>query len=92
MEEQHIHFRRYEVISQLAPEVQSTRSTLSDWLNKSWTSLVHHLTRSHEPRICQKFDRTGQPYWQCYDPSTQQLIYCFSEDEIFDWLEQLPYR
>jgi hypothetical protein len=91
MEEQHIHFRRYEVIPQLTPEVQSTPSRLSDWLHKGWTSLVHYFTRRHEPRICKQFDRAGQPYWQCYDPSTQQLIYCFNEDEILDWLEQLPY-
>jgi len=43
---------------------------------------------SSEPRIWQKQDRSGQVYWQVYDPIRNRSDRFSSEQEVRRWLEE----
>jgi hypothetical protein len=86
-----IRYRQYEVSSQLIENTQSTRSRISKWLSNRWKAFLYTLSASHEPRVWQERDRTGQIWWRGYDSYTGQMVYCSTEAEMRAWLEQLPY-
>lgn len=58
-------------------------------LEQIWRS----MTRINpDPRVKQQFDRSGQPYWQVYDPMTNQSHFFFVEEEVYQWLERRYYQ
>lgn len=61
----------------------SQRSEPVGWLRR----FGQMLTVNTDPRIKQRFDRSGQMYWQVYDPVSEQHFAFSSEDEVYRWLE-----
>lgn len=75
----------------LEPQVPLPRPNVN-WQKQLWALFGRCsqvlLRDGSEPRIRQITDRTGQTYWQVYDPQCQRCITCTSEDEIRQWFEQ----
>lgn len=58
-------------------------------LGQIWRSIIRI---NPDPRIKQRFDRSGQPYWQAYDPIVDQVHFFFSEGDVYQWLERRYYE
>lgn len=61
---------------------------------KAWKLLQAfgtHVIGSSEPRIRQRCDRQGNPYYQIDDPVSRQRLHFDSELEVRAWLEQRYY-
>ncbi|MBD2460339.1 hypothetical protein H6G89_04710 [Oscillatoria sp. FACHB-1407] len=50
-------------------------------------AVMQFLSARREPVITQRFDLQGCPYWEIYNPATQQNYYCLTETEVLIWLE-----
>lgn len=50
--------------------------------------LVMGLMNGSEPRISQKRDRYGNPFWQVYDPVTDCSDSFSSERDVMVWIEE----
>ena len=69
---------------------------LGKQLRSAWTKLGvmtgQWLSSSTEPVITKGCDRHGNPYWELYDPTTKQTVYCMTEAEVFLWLDHSAHR
>lgn len=73
-------------------EAKLNRLKSFSWLNKFWDFVVNITTKSNEPHIQEKRDRSGYTWWEIYDPLTGRSS-CFStRAEVLAWLEQRYYR
>lgn len=61
-------------------------------LEQLWNSILDSLTRSQEPRIYQKYGRSGNLYFEVYDPIAHQTSTFNSEQEVRIWLDQRYYK
>ncbi|BAU15407.1 hypothetical protein LEP3755_59650 [Leptolyngbya sp. NIES-3755] len=59
-------------------------------LSYAWKAISTPV--SSEPRVWQRRDRSGQTYWQVYDPETNRSARLSSEQEVRQWLEQRYYQ
>lgn len=53
-------------------------SQLEQWLNPSY-----------DPTIVRRSNQYNIPYWEVYNPATKRTVYCASEAEVDQWLEQI---
>jgi hypothetical protein len=54
--------------------------------------IARYLSRSRiEPHVEQKCDRSGNIYWQIYDPITGSCCSLSSEQEVKAWLDNRYY-
>lgn len=67
------------------------RFNYKSWLHKVCTFVVDILTRNPEPKIFEKYDCNGNPYWYVYDPATGASAAFNSKAEILTWLESRYY-
>jgi hypothetical protein len=67
---------------------QRSDSKGSNWLHWLWKTVV---TIDTDPQVKQRFDRSGQMYWQVYDPIADRRSIFHSEDEVYQWLEARYY-
>lgn len=59
------------------------------FLSYAWKAISAPV--SSEPQVWQQRDRSGQTYWQVYDPETSRSASLSSEQEVRQWLEQRYY-
>lgn len=45
-----------------------------------------------EPKITELQGRNGESFWEIYDARTGRTIYCMTEDEVMEWLDNRHYR
>lgn len=64
---------------------------LGFWWHKISTLVIEILVRDSEPKIYEKYDRDGNPYWYVYDPVTGASAAFSSKSEILTWLESRYY-
>ncbi|WP_250126747.1 hypothetical protein [Chroococcidiopsis sp. CCMEE 29] len=60
------------------------------FLSYAWKTISTPV--SDEPQVRQRCDRSGQIYWQVYDPATNRSARLSSEQEVRQWLEQRFYQ
>lgn len=80
-------YKELELIPDSIKESKPHRLLFLLWFGQIWKFLVDVLTSGSEPRIWERHDRTGKPYWYIYDPATHESVHCFSQAEIRTWLE-----
>ncbi|HEY9699548.1 MAG TPA: hypothetical protein V6D10_19975 [Trichocoleus sp.] len=73
-------------------DTKSNSSGIISWLQTYVNNCVYHFTQGQEPRIWQKRDRFGSPYWYAHDPITGRSIKSVTKDEVLVWLESVLYR
>lgn len=61
-------------------------------LNRVGEATLAFLSGSHDPQIVQRRDRTGQAYFQVYDPVTQLHHRFAAEVDLRQWLDQRYYQ
>jgi hypothetical protein len=75
------------VLDYLADRPEPTPSI--HFFSRLWQSLFEVNT---DPKIAERVDRHGQPYWDVYDPITQQHHRFTKENAVYEWLEQRYYQ
>ena len=69
---------------------------LGEFLKSVWSKVGAAIGQQHsatvEPVITEECDRHGNPYWELYDPTTNQTVYCMTEAEVFLWLDHSTHR
>ena len=89
--------RNYRAISCLEPipELTGTSAIEGTWqwfVNRVVIAIKEHLVKGilngSEPRIWQKCDRDGNPFWQVYDPVTDCSDSFSSERDVMVWIEE----
>lgn len=85
-------YKELELIPDSVPQPGAGPLRVAAWLWSLWQSLATAMTRDCEPQIRQSLDPSGQLWWDAYDPITGKTTYLESEDEVYRWLDQLPYR
>lgn len=58
-------------------------------LGQFWRSL---LIANSDPTVKEQIDRSGQIYWQVYDPVSTQSHRFFLEEDVYQWLEHRYYQ
>ncbi|MBE9043392.1 hypothetical protein IQ255_03035 [Pleurocapsales cyanobacterium LEGE 10410] len=56
-------------------------------LGDRWT----RFSTYSEPKIWERKDRDGNPYFRIFDPKSDRYIYLNSEDEVRWWLDERYY-
>jgi len=56
-----------------------------------WQRIIYSTRSSTEPRVFHRSDRTGNAYFEIYDPLTGKSNCFGSEQEIRAWLDQPHY-
>jgi predicted DNA-binding transcriptional regulator AlpA len=56
------------------------------------TAIATWVAQKSEPKVSEKRNRNGHPYYQVYDPVSNASATFSSEAEIRAWLEQRYYR
>ncbi|MBE9100089.1 hypothetical protein [Vacuolonema iberomarrocanum] len=75
-------------------EAQQALRAAKSPLKKIWQfaqGIQKHWANGSEPRIKQRWDSDGNPYYEVYDPISRQRLHCNSELEVRAWLEQRYY-
>lgn len=67
--------------------VEFPTSNLKSWLKRFCRVLMDIFANDPEPRIWEKYDRDGHPYWYVYDPVTGASGSFSSRAEVLSWLE-----
>lgn len=75
------------VLDYLGNRPEPTPST--NVFSRLWQSLFEVDT---DPKIEERLDRQGHPYWKVYDPIAQQHHRFTEEDAVYEWLEQRYYQ
>ncbi|MBE9166701.1 hypothetical protein IQ238_03860 [Pleurocapsales cyanobacterium LEGE 06147] len=79
-----------EKLEQLPPQDHDLASSKLWWL---WqTFLDFWCSPSGEPRIWQRTDRFGNPYWRVYDPVSDRTIRFNDKQEVMIWLDERHYH
>lgn len=68
---------------------QPSASKFATFFGQLWHNL---MTINMDPQIKQRFDRSGQPYWDVYDPISAEHYSFFDEEEVYQWLERRYYQ
>lgn len=68
---------------------QPKRPQPATYLSQLWHALT---TVDTDPKVKQRFDRSGQPYWQVYDPIADKHYSFGEEEEVYQWLERRYYQ
>lgn len=68
--------------------VRPILTTVTGVAKRFWTGMLMAVGRIHEPQIWKTQDRSGQPSWSAYDPSTRKTVENLTEDEMRIWLEK----
>lgn len=74
------------IIAQSTSE-QTELPQKSHWFSAFWDALRRNLLSQCEPKVVQKRDRSGQLYYEIYDPETGRSAHCLTENEARIWLE-----
>lgn len=69
----------------------SRLTQISRYCSQAIQSWINYLVKSPEPKITQRFDSQGNPFFEIYDPVSRQVLQCQSESEVRSWLEQRYY-
>jgi hypothetical protein len=75
-------------LNRRSPQHQPTGQRVQTKLGRFWHRI---MTVNPDPQIREKRDRSGQSYWQVYDPMSQTSRRFFAEEEVYRWLEQRYY-
>jgi hypothetical protein len=78
------------IIAQSTSE-QTERPQQSNWLSSFWDALTRSLLSHCEPKVTQKRARSGELYYNLYDPTTKQSLSGLTENEARIWLDKLRY-
>ena len=76
----------------LTQKSNQKKSEFLTGLGRLFSSVLIALSDDMEPRIKQRRDRSGEAFWQVYDPLTGKSARLNSELEVRFWLEQRYYR
>lgn len=94
------HTVRYQLGSVRFPEIPSSSAVPSDtaaddllaapaggWLSRLRQRFSDWYAHRLEPRIIPITDRSGNTWWQVYNPRTHQQKWLSSPDEVMRWLD-----
>lgn len=75
-----------------SPSLETLSTPVGNWVSQLRQALKNWLVESQEIQITQMTGRDGQTWWRVYDPSTRQLQWMTSEEEVLLWLDTARHR
>jgi hypothetical protein len=76
-------YKRLELIQD-----ESRATSFVGFVNNLWQEAIARLQVTSEPRIWTVQDRQGNLHWKAFDPTTQRVVDCLTENDLRIWLEE----
>ncbi|PSB32211.1 hypothetical protein [Stenomitos frigidus] len=88
MKTQQMIYQALELFSTSEPNPVQPQLTLGMWLREMWQDLMDVVTYKPELKVWQSVDRSGNLWWNGYNPATGDSVVLESEQEVRIWLAQ----